>query len=84
MARKSKIDMEDQVKMEGIDTELSMIADEFLRAGNDVIKAKTSLDEVEQRFIDVMREHSKTSITHEGRTFSVRKGHVVKEAIVVK
>ncbi len=83
MARQ-RINLQDQTKMDGIDTDLSVLADEFIEAQNDVIKSKSFLGEVEQRFIECMRDKSKNTITHEGRTFTVRKGHLVKEAIIVK
>lgn len=83
MARKSRINIEEQVKMEGTDTELSQAADELLECERAVVSAQAAAQEVESRMVDLMEGQGLKTMNHEGRTFTVRETNITRRTIVV-
>lgn len=83
MPKKKQITTEEQAKMEGIDTDLSQAADEFLDAQKQIVMAQTTADEVEERLAQLMEDQGLKTMNHEGRKLTVREVNITRRSIVV-
>lgn len=83
MAKRKQVDTEEQIKMEGGDTDLSIAADEFLDCQKEIVLAQTKADEVEERLAQLMEDQGLKTMNHEGRKLTVRETNITRRSIVV-
>ncbi len=77
MARQS------QMVMKETETDLSIAADAFLKARNDLKDSKEDADTAEQKLITAMYDHKKYSLNHGGYTLTIKRGTEPKDKIKI-
>ena len=73
-----------QMTMPGADTELSVLADEYILAIANVVEAEARIAEVRKGLMTAMRKLNKDHFNHGGRRFFLRTGRKIDSTIVLK
>lgn len=76
--------MQKQMTIEQVETDLSIMADRYLDAREDVKRSKEGLDDAEQKLINAMYEHKKYSLKHGGYVLVIKQGEQPKDKIHVR
>ena len=76
--------MQDQMRMTGIDTELSQVADKYLEAVIQLKSVEQLTQERRKDLIKVIKKVNKTNFIHNGIRIIFRSGHITDSTVVVK
>ncbi len=73
-----------QIMMIGIDTDLSVAAEEYLKAVDVLNQSEDYVAGRRKDLIKIMKKIGKTNFTHNGHRFVFRSGHRTESSIVLK
>jgi len=76
--------MKRQMTIEGTDTELSKLADQYIGVKEVFEEDEKALKALEEKVLGAMKDAKIDSMEHEGTLFYIRRGRVSKPKLLVK